>query len=225
MYLQLRDFLAPHEVARMREIARVMPFVEGRASNPHNITKSNLQADVRDAGHAEVSRMGLAAFARSREFQDFALPKKIAPPLLARYEPGMKYGPHADLAFMRMDTEAGLTRLRSDLSCTVFLNDPESYDGGELVLHLGTHPVAIKAMPGEAFVYPSTTLHEVSPVRSGQRLVMITFIESLIPDEQERNTVVELKEVLALEGLRMDWNSRVRMEVVIQNLTRQWAQP
>jgi len=93
------------------------------------------------------------------------------------------------------------------------------------VLHLGNHPVAIKGMPGEAFVYPSTTLHEVRAVKSGQRLVMITFIESLVPDEQERNTLVELKDVLSLEGLKISWSSRVRMEVVIQNLMRQWAQP
>jgi PKHD-type hydroxylase len=103
------------------------------------------------------------------------------------------------------------------------LNDPSSYEGGELVLHIGTRPVPVKGMPGEAFVYPSTLLHEVRPVRAGVRLVSITFIESQIPNELHRTTLYELSEVLALEGLKMDWTNRVRMEVAIQNLMRDWS--
>jgi PKHD-type hydroxylase len=165
----------------------------------------------------------MGAFARSRAFQDFAMPRKIAPPLLARYEPGMKYGAHADVAFMNVILDGVVTPLRSDISCTVFLNDPASYVGGELVLHIGTRPVMIKGVPGEAFVYPSTLLHEVRPVTQGQRLVSITFIESLVPDERERTALFELKDVLSLEGLKMDWVSRVRMEVALNNLTRLWS--
>jgi PKHD-type hydroxylase len=153
------------------------------------------------------------------------MPKKIARPLLARYEPGMKYGPHADVAFMSVPLEAGDVQLRSDISATIFLNDPASYEGGELVLHLGTRPLAIKGVPGEIFAYPSTLLHEVRPVTKGQRLVAITFIESLVPDERNRNALFELKDVLSLEGLKMDWVSRVRMAVVLENLTRLWSQP
>ena len=151
------------------------------------------------------------------------MPRKIAPPLLSRYEPGMKYGPHADVAFMSAQQNGGTLHFRSDLSCTIFLNDPMSYEGGELVLHVGTMPIPIKGAPGEAFVYPSTMLHEVRPVTLGQRLVVITFIESLVPDETDRNTLFELKDVLSLEGLKMDWISRVRMEVAVQNLTRRWS--
>lgn len=225
MFLELRNFLNPPEVARLIALARDLRFVEGRLSNPHNITKDNLQADLTDPRYAESSRIVMEAFTRSREFRDFAMPKKIAPPLLARYEPGMKYGPHADTAFISVPAGGGMLQLRSDLSCTVFLNDPAAYEGGELVLHVGTKPIPIKGLPGEAFVYPSTTLHEVRPVRTGQRLVSITFIESLVPNETQRNALFELKDVLSLEGLKMDWVSRVRMEVVIQNLTRTWSLP
>ena len=129
--------------------------------------------------------------------------------------------PMPDTAFMTVPGVSGT--LRSDLSCTVFLNDPMSYEGGELVLHIGTKPVPVKGLPGEAFIYPSTLLHEVRPVRSGQRLVSITFIESLIPDEQQRNALFELRDILSLEGLKMDWVNRVRMEVVCQNLARSWS--
>ena len=223
MFLELRDLLTPADVARLTALARELRFVDGRLSNPHNVTKANLQADMSDPRYGESVKIVTDAFTRSRAFQDFAMPRKIAPPLLCRYDPGMKYGPHGDIAFMSVPTGAGQLELRSDLSCTVFLGDPASYEGGELMLHLGTRPVPIKGKPGEAFVYPSTLLHEVRPVTAGQRLVAITFIESLLPDEQDRAALFELKEVLALEGLKMNWVSRVRMEVVVQNLTRRWS--
>ena len=223
MFLELRDFLKPAEIARLIQFSRELKFVEGRLSNPANTTKVNMQTDQTDPRYPEAAQIVVEAFQRCRPFRDFAYPKKIAPPLLSRYEPGMKYGAHADASFMTIGTHAGALQLRSDLSCTIFLNEPEAYEGGELVLHIGTMPVMIKGRPGEAFVYPSTLLHEVRPVRSGTRLVSVTFIESLIPDERERNTLYEIQDVLALEGLKMDWSNRVRMEVVIHNLTRLWS--
>jgi PKHD-type hydroxylase len=150
---------------------------------------------------------------------DFAMPKHVAPPLLCRYEPGMKYGGHADSALIQV----GGTRIRSDLSCTVFVSDPSTYDGGELSIEVGNLAIPIKGAAGEAIVYPSTTLHEVVPVRSGQRLVSITFIESYIADEHKRTQVYELNEIAALEGLSMKWENRVRLDVVRQNLIRMWS--
>jgi PKHD-type hydroxylase len=219
MFLEIRELLNPQEVARLVALSRELRFVDGKASNPANTTKDNLQADLGDPRYQESTQIVSAAFARSREFRDFAFPKRICPPLLARYEAGMKYGAHADAALIAV----GNTNIRSDLSCTVFISDPSTYEGGELVTHLGTRPVVFKGRPGEAIVYPSTMLHEVRPVRSGQRLVSITFIESLIADEHRRTQLYELNEVGALEGLKMDWENRVRLEVVRQNLLRMWS--
>ncbi len=219
MILELRDFLTQSEVTRLVELSRQLKFVEGRLSNPSNLTKDNLQADLGDPKYSESVEIVRAAFARSREFQDFAFPTRIAPPLLCRYEPGMKYGAHADAA--RIVLVNGT--LRSDISCTVFLVDPMSYAGGELVIHAGTRPIVMKGYPGEAICYPSTFLHEVRPVTSGARLVSITFIESIIADEHKRTQLYELNEVGALEGLKMSWESRVRLEVVRQNLLRMWS--
>ncbi len=223
MFQEIRDFLNPAEVARLIQLSGELRFVEGRLSNPANTTKVNLQTDQADPRYPEAAQIVIEAFQRCRPFRDFAFPKRIAPPLLSRYEPGMKYGAHADAAFMQIGGQSGTYQLRSDLSSTIFLSDPDSYEGGELVLHIGTLPIVIKGRPGEAFVYPSTTLHEVRPVKSGVRLVSITFIESLIPDERERNLVFEIKDVLGLEGLKMDWVSRTRLEAVAQNLTRMWS--
>jgi len=219
MFLEIKGLLTPAEVARLTALSREVKFVEGRISNPANTTKDNLQADLGDPKYQESTDIVAAAFARSREFNDFAMPKRIAPPLLCRYEPGMKYGAHADAALIPL----GDNPLRSDISCTVFIAEPSTYDGGELVTHLGTRPVVFKGEPGDAIVYPSTMLHEVRPVRSGQRLVSITFIESRIADEHRRNQLYELNEIGALEGLKMSWQNRVRLELVRQNLLRMWA--
>jgi len=219
MFLEIKALLTPAEVARLTALSREVKFVEGRISNPANTSKDNLQADLGDPKYQESTDIVAAAFARSREFNDFAMPKRIAPPLLCRYEPGMKYGAHADAALIPL----GGNPLRSDISCTVFIAEPSTYEGGELVTHLGTRPVVFKGDPGDAIVYPSTMLHEVKPVRSGQRLVSITFIESRIADEHRRNQLYELNEIGALEGLKMSWQNRVRLELVRQNLLRMWA--
>lgn len=219
MFLEIKNLLSAPEVARLAALAGQVKFVDGRASNSGFSQKNNLQADTAGAAYAESVKLVSDALARSREFRDFVLPRRIAPPLLARYEPGMKYGAHADAAFLPLPDGP----LRSDVSCTVFLSDPREYEGGELVIHLGVRALPIKLAPGCAVVYPSTTLHEVAPVRSGARLVSITFIESHVPDEQERAMLYELGEVSALEGNNMNWVNRMRLEVVRQNLTRKWS--
>jgi PKHD-type hydroxylase len=217
--LKIKNLLTGEECQRLSALATDLNFVDGRVSNPANTAKQNLQADTADPKYAESVQIVAQAFARSREFASFALPKRIAPPLLCRYEPGMKYGAHADAGIIQL--AAG--KLRSDLSCTVFVGDPSTYEGGELAMVVGNQTLAFKGAPGEAIVYPSTLLHEVVPVRSGRRLVAITFIESHVADQHERLQVYELNEVAAIEGVRMSPESRVRLDVVRQNLLRMWS--
>jgi PKHD-type hydroxylase len=219
MLLKIKNLLSEDECARLVALASELKFVEGRVSNPANTSKQNLQVDTADPKYAESVQIVGGALARSREFASFAIPKRVAPPLLCRYEPGMKYGSHADAAIIQLPN----VKVRSDLSCTVFIGDPSTYEGGELAMVLGNQTLAFKGAPGEAIVYPSTLLHEVVPVRSGHRLVSITFIESHIGDQHERMQVYELNEIAALEGLRMNPESRVRLDVVRQNLLRMWS--
>lgn len=219
MFLEIKGFLNPQEVARLCEIARKVSFVDGRISNPTNTAKVNLQISHADPSFVESSRIVADAFQRSEPFRNFSFPRHVAPPMLARYEVGMKYGAHSDTAHMWFGSELR----RSDLSATVWLNPPSSYEGGELVVHMGTQPVVIKGEAGSVVVYPSTQLHEVVPVRRGTRLVSITFIESLIADEYQRTQLYELNEVAALEGLNMRWDNRVRLSAVCNNLMRLWS--
>jgi PKHD-type hydroxylase len=217
--LKIKNLLSPEECERLAVLSRELKFVDGRVSNPANVSKQNLQADTTDPNYAESVQIVGNALQRSREFSSFALPKRVAPPLLCRYEPGMKYGGHADAAIIQLTS----VKVRSDLSCTVFVSDPSGYEGGELAMVFGNQTLAFKGVPGEAIVYPSTLLHEVVPVRSGQRLVSITFIESHIADMHRRLQVFELNEIAALEGTRMNPESRVRLDVVRQNLLRMWS--
>lgn len=219
MFLKIRNLLVPEELARLGELSHALRFVDGRASNPANLTKDNQQADHADPHYAESVQIVNNALARSREFLDFAMPKRVAPPLLCRYQPGMKYGAHADSGLLPV----GGSRLRSDISCTVFISDPTTYEGGELSIVLGNQAIAFKGDSGDVILYPSTTLHEVVPVLSGERLVSITFIESYIADQHQRMQVYELNELAALEGGTMNWDNRVRLDVVRQNLMRMWS--
>ena len=206
------------EIAECRRIAASTPFVDGRITNPHNLAKENEQ--LHDPGAYKASSDLLRqALLRAAEFIEFAFPVALAPPLITRYKPGMKYGAHADAAFIQLP---GAT-IRSDLSCTIFLNEPEDYDGGELHLRLGDAELSFKLKPGEAIVYPSDTFHQVVPVTKGERLVAITFIQSRIQDPFRRNMLYELNEVAALEGLKMDPENYGRLQLIQQNLLRYWS--
>jgi PKHD-type hydroxylase len=220
MILDIKGVLAPPEIERLRAIAKEINFVDGRATNPANETKMNMQADPQAPQLAESSNIVQDALTRSREFRDFVFPQRIAPPLLTRYTAGMKYGAHSDSAYM---PGAPGWPLRSDVSVTVFLSDPALYEGGELVVRVGGRSTMAKGAPGDAFIYPSTTLHEVTPIRSGERLVSITFVQSLVGDEFKRNLLYELNEIGAIEGLKMNWDSRVRFETARNNLLRLWS--
>jgi len=219
MFLQVEDLLTGAEVQTLAELARQARFVDGRRSNPHNVTKDNLIADPSDPGAQKAAQICLAALQRSEAARNFVYPHRVAVPALCRYGVGAKYGPHVDAAFLPV----GPQPLRSDVSCTVFISQPADYEGGELVAHIGSEIMRIKGNAGSAIFYPSTTVHQVAPVSSGERLVMITFIESQIRDQLQRDILYTLGEVRALEALKMDWRNRVQLDYVIQNLHRMWS--
>lgn len=214
---KLVQLLDDAQVRALRDIAAAGKFVDGRISNPHSKVKNNLQ--LHDAGAYESSsKILLDAMVQNPEFMEFSFPARIAPPLLTRYTPGMQYGLHPDAAYIPLPDG----QLRTDVSCTVFINDPADYDGGALHIQLGNADLRFKEAPGVAIVYPSHTLHEVEPVTRGERLVAITFIQSLIPDVQKRNLMYELNEVAAIEGGNMAAETFTRLQAVQYQLLRMW---
>ena len=218
MFKLIHDVLDPAAVGELRKIAAAANFVDGRVSNPHSKVKNNLQ--LHEQKPAERATAILAnGLLSNPEFFAFAFPKAIAPPILTRYDPGMRYGVHPDSALMQLPTGP----LRSDLSCTIFLSDPNSYEGGALRIVLGSAELRFRGPAGSAIVYPSNTLHEVEAVTSGSRLVGLTFIQSRIADPARRELLYELNEVAALEGNNMQPENYTRLQMVQYNLTRQWV--
>jgi PKHD-type hydroxylase len=219
MILTIENFLQPAEVAAIADLSRQARYVDGKRSNPHNVTKDSAIGDPGDPAAQRISQIALAALQRSEAAREFVFPQRVAVPSLVRYRVGHQYGAHTDAAFMPVGTEP----LRSDVSCTMFISGPADYEGGELIAHIGTETLRLKGNPGAAVFYPSTTIHQVAPVSAGERLVVITFIESQIPDQLQRDLLYALGEVRALEALKMDWRNRTQLDYVIQNLHRMWS--
>ncbi len=206
------------QVAELRAIAASANFVDGRISNPHSKVKQNLQLHD-EAAYQKSSQILMQAMLAHEDFRNFAFPVAMLPPMMTRYTPDMRYGAHADAAFLQL----GDLAVRSDLSCTIFLNDPKTYEGGALRIQLGSRDLRFKGEAGTAIVYPSDMLHEVEPVTKGERLVAITFIQSRIADKFRRELLYELNEVAALEGLRMAPENFTRLQLVQANLLRHWG--
>ena len=160
------------------------------------------------------------ALSRNREFYKVALPKVLLPPIFNRYETGMSYGGHTDAPTMQKG------QIRIDMSVTVFLSDPKSYDGGELVLETGHGEIRIKHPEGDAVVYPTTVLHRVAEVTRGVRLAAITWVQSHVREEWQRRILYDLGKVdELLNQVTPDAPEVVRYRNSICNLERQWWEP
>ena len=220
MFNTIHNVLNAGELAELRAIAARAQFVDGRISAPGAPVKNNVVMIDR-ALFDRPAQLIADALYRSEDFRVFALPKAMAPPILTKYGAGMYYGTHTDAAFMPQPSRT----LRSDLSCTIFINEPDSYEGGDLVARLGNSEVRLRAPAGAAIVYPSTTLHRVEEVTKGERLVALTFIESRIADGENRELLYELSEVAAIAGEKMDIDTYTRLQRVQQNLMRKWGDP
>jgi len=219
MFKEIPDLLSAEQVKTLREIAAQAPFVNGRITNPHSQAKNNLQLHDQTA-YEQSARLMIAAMSAHEEFRNFTFPSAIWPPMMTIYEPGMAYGPHADATFITLPNQ---TVIRSDISCTVFLEDPEEYDGGSLLVRLGSAELRFKGRAGSAIVYPSDTMHQVEPVTRGRRLVAICFIQSRIADPWRREMMYEINEVAALEGLKMEWDNYSRLQLFREKLMRYWT--
>ncbi len=194
MLLHIPDVLSPSEVAEFRLRLDAADWTDGRETvGPQGAeVKRNEQLPDASSERAELGRAILAALRRSPLFFAAALPRKILPPRFNRYAGGGEYGFHVDGAVMNM---ADADFLRSDLSCTLFLNAPEEYDGGRLIVSdtYGEH--AVKLAAGDAILYPSSSLHRVEPVTCGSRIASFFWIQSLVRDDGQRQTLLQLTTV------------------------------
>jgi PKHD-type hydroxylase len=186
MILAIADVLSAADVAEVEAGLANATFVDGKttAGWSARLVKSNLQA----SGGPEVERVRALVEARLREHAVFALatrPKTILGPLFSRYLPGHAYGIHVDDALMG--------GVRSDVSFTLFLSPPESYDGGELVIDSTAGEEAFKLAAGSIITYPATTLHRVAPVARGERLAAVGWVRSYVREAERRELLFDLE--------------------------------
>jgi PKHD-type hydroxylase len=190
MLVNIPNVLDPAEVKTVRQMIEAAPFIDGKetAGIRNQRIKRNEQVPVAWKGRADIQKIVIDALQRNAPFRHAALPKHIMPPTISRYRPGMHYGLHVDDALM-----GPLDQLqRSDVSLTVFINEPDEYEGGELFMNTAYGPRQIKLPAGSAIVYPSSTLHEVRPVTSGERIVVISWVQSHIRDERQRMILADI---------------------------------
>jgi PKHD-type hydroxylase len=195
-------------------------FIDGRATNAGSSLKRNEQLDQADA---EVDVFGvrmLDALFNHPFLRRVAFPRTIPAPTFARYRPGMTYGPHLDEAILQTRPQP----IRSDLSCSIFLSEPEDYSGGELEVWLGSERPRIKGRAGSAVIYPTGVIHQVLPVTAGERLVAVTWIQSLIPNPQHRHVLFHQHELMQRMQGKCDETDRLLFESVRTNLMRLWSE-
>ena len=217
------DLLTAEELREVRALLAGADWDDGRSTAGAQAVqvKRNEQLPA-DSQAARAARAIVArALERSPAFLAAALPRKLFPPHFNRYrEDGSHYGPHVDGA-VRFTADG--ERVRTDLSCTLFLCDPHEYEGGELVVHDGEARRSIKLAAGRAVLYPGTHVHEVTPVTRGQRLASFFWIESMVRSGEQRRLLYEFDQ--ALMGLRAQGESAatVALTGTYHNLLRLWA--
>ncbi|HEX2813389.1 MAG TPA: Fe2+-dependent dioxygenase [Sphingopyxis sp.] len=224
MLLHIPNVLTPAEASEFRRRLDGADWTDGRETVGAQGAKVKRNEQVPDASplKAELGAAVLAALKRSPLFFAAALPRKILPPRFNRYAGGGAYGFHVDGAVMKLATGE---HLRSDLSCTLFLNDPADYEGGRLIISdtYGEHAVALPA--GDAILYPSSSLHRVEPVTRGARLASFFWIQSMVRDNDLRRMLFEMDtaiQKLTLDGA--DDNAVLQLTCVYHNLLRRWSE-
>ncbi|MCK9686181.1 Fe2+-dependent dioxygenase [Scleromatobacter humisilvae] len=226
MLVAIPNALDPKQLqeVRARLEAAGDAWVDGRVSAGYQgaPVKHNEQVDERSDVAAACQSIILGALERHPLFISAVLPNEVYPPMFNRYGQGMAFGAHVD-GSVRIHPHTG-RKLRTDVSATLFLNDPGEYDGGELVVHdaFGTHRVKLAA--GDMVVYPATSLHEVTPITRGRRLASFFWIQSLVRDDAQRSMMFDLDTAIQrLNRTNADALARRGLVGVYHNLMRQWS--
>ena len=222
MISHVRGILTEPDLKRARELLQQGTFEAGRltASGQAAKVKDNLQLARRAPAYRDLDAIVQQGLGRSEAFANVAFPNRFAPFTYNRYDVGMTYGAHVDAPFPADG------RMRSDIAMTLFLSDPASYDGGELVIEDGGAETRAKYAAGDAVVYPATSLHHVARVTRGSRIAMITWIQSFVPDPRHRQVLGGMLETkLFLERTLPDAPETNAFRNALYNLIRLWWQP
>lgn len=221
MFLQVPNILTEDELSRIDAAIAAGTFSDGKstADAPTKPAKNNLQMEKTEEGDA-ASQLVVQAIARSPLVQRICLPSRVVRPLFSRYETGMEYGWHTDNPLM-----VERRPLRTDIAVTVFLSDPESYEGGELQVNTAGGQARFRLPRGHAIFYPATTLHAVSAVTRGVRHAAVTWVQSLVASVERRELLHDLDAALRIVREKAPNSDEVNLLMKSHaNLMRMWSE-
>lgn len=229
MLLSIPDLLTREQVAHARQILDQAEWIDGKVTAGHQSAKAKDNVQIPE-GHPAAQQLGdmiLSALGKNPLFLSAALPLRVFPPLFNRYSGGQSFGTHVDNAIRQVTGTPH--RIRTDLSATLFFTNPEEYDGGELCVEDTYGVQRIKLPAGHLVLYPSTSLHHVTPVTRGARTCSFFWLQSMIRDDGRRSLMFDLD--LAIQRLGRDLpdqpaaqQTAVQLTGVYHNLLRQWAE-
>lgn len=226
MLITIPDILSNQEIRDIRTTLEAAEWQDGRATAGTQSAeiKRNEQIPLNSPILPDLQARIVRALMAHPTWVSAALPAQILPPMFNRYAGGQTFGVHVDNAIRVIPGEG--RQIRTDVSCTIFLCDPEDYDGGDLIIegHYGAQSVKLPA--GHAVVYPSTSLHEVTPVTRGARVASFFWVQSMIRDAQKREMLFDLDQSIQSVSASLGSNApdAVRLTGIYHNLLRQWAE-
>jgi PKHD-type hydroxylase len=225
MLITVENVLSAAQLATAREVMERAPWVDGKVTAGHQSVKAkdNMQIPEGNPAAEKLGDMILSALGSNPLFLAAALPHRIFPPLFNRYAGGQSFGTHVDNAIRRIKGTPHC--VRTDISATLFLVEPEEYDGGELCVEDTYGVKKVKLPAGQMILYPATSLHHVRPVTRGARVCSFFWIQSMVRDDTQRSLLFDLD--LAIQKLNRetpDHPVAVQLTGVYHNLLRQWAE-
>jgi len=223
VYVRVNQLLNEEQLTAVRALMDTATFIDGRTTAGPAVqdVKNNLQLDRDNAeGHAEVDDMITKVLWNNQTVRGAVLPKRMLAPYYAKYTEGMEYGAHVDNPIMGSNPP-----IRTDVSMTIFLDDPESYEGGELVIKSDMGDAAVKLPPGDAIVYPTGAIHAVKKVTKGERRVVVSWMQSMVADPYRRRIVYEMDMVCQSLLVKMPNTEEHRILMrTYGNLLRLWGE-
>ncbi len=225
MMVHIPGVLSPEQVAECRQLLQQAQWIDGKATAGFQsaMTKDNMQLPQDSVQARQMGELILQALSRNPLFISAALPSKVFPPLFNCYQGGQSFGLHVDNAVREVPATG--ERIRTDLSATLFFTSPDEYDGGELLVEdtYGAHSVKLPA--GDMILYPSTSLHRVSPVTRGARVCSFFWLQSMVRDDGQRSLLFDLDSSIQQlnRELGAGHSSSVQLTGVYHNLLRRWA--
>jgi len=224
MVIQIPDVLSAEQVAAARRLLDAADWVDGRVTAGHQSAKvkDNVQLPEDHPVARELGDTILTALQGNALFVSAALPLRVFPPLFNKYSGGQAFGNHVDNSIRQIPGTP--LRIRTDLSATLFLAEPEDYDGGDLIVEdtYGVHTIKLPA--GHMVLYPASSLHRVAPVTRGARVASFFWVQSMVRDDGDRTLLFDLD--TAIQRLAVDMPSHaavVQLTAVYHNLLRRWA--